>query len=121
VQGAGAGPRGVLLDAGETLLARASDGLAQVGPGHVLVEALAQADAEPVAQALTALAQEAAADAGLAGPLASEERGKNKGIEPLLLPGETGACRPHESSPIAEALPDPGLVNLTSCRHVERS
>ncbi len=123
IQGASAGPGGVLLGPGETLLARASDGLARVGPGHVLVEALAQADAEPVAQALTALAREAAADAGLE-PVASahpatDERARGKGVEPLLLPTESGVCRPYETSPAAEALPDPGPVNLSSCRHID--
>ena len=120
VQGASAGAQGVRLGPGETLLARASDGLARVGPGHLLIDSLARADAEPVAQALTALAQEAAADGAGTTPVATEDRGRsNKGIEPLLLPSENGVCRPHETSPLAEALPDPGTVNLQACRHVD--
>jgi hypothetical protein len=124
VQGASAGAKGVWLDQGETLLARASDGLARVGPGQLLIDSLARADAEPVAQALTALAEDAAAEVSPvanAQPArgAADERGRGKGTEPLLLPNETGVCRPHETSPVAEALPDPGPVNLTACRHVD--
>jgi hypothetical protein len=129
VQGASAGPKGVLLGPGETLLARASDGLARVGEGHVLLDSLAQDDAEPVTRALTALAEEAAADQ--MGPLASagsppgnrspadELRERARALDGLLVPPETGVCRPHETSPLAEAVPDPGPVNLSSCRHYD--
>jgi hypothetical protein len=125
VQGASTGPKGVVLGPGETLLARASDGLARVGEGHVLLDSLAQADAEPVTRALTALAEEAAGEetvppAPVANRTLSDEvRDRARATEGLLIPNEAGVCRPHETSAVAEALPDPGPVNLASCRHFD--
>ncbi len=132
VQGASTGPRGVLLGPGDTLLARASDGLARVGEGHVLLDSLSQDDAEPVTRALTALAEDAEADRKVAPPAvagatapgagggpADELRERARTAEGLLPVAEAGACRPHESSPLAEALPDPGAVNLSACRHFD--
>jgi hypothetical protein len=124
VQGASTGPRGVVLGPGETLLARASDGLARVGEGHLLLDSLSQDDAEPVTRALTALAEDAAADEKAADEKVAEapgEEGRERArtAEGLLPVAEAGACRPHESSAVAEALPDPGPVSLLSCRHFD--
>jgi hypothetical protein len=114
VRGPGA-PNGRTLHPGESLLARARDGLVQVGSGQVLLADLSHEETvEGVGRALLAevesdeQAKGLAATADLLPSPASAAR----------IPDGSGICTPTEPVGGAE-VPDPGAVSLATCRHAD--
>jgi hypothetical protein len=115
VHGPGA-PSGRTLHPGESLLARARDGLVRVGSGRVLLADLSHEEAvEGVGRAL--LAEPEPDEASKAGGLAAAElipapNSLNR------APDENGVCV--ASEPLgAASVPDPGPVSLATCRHAD--
>jgi hypothetical protein len=99
VHGLRASAHGVRLTAGETLVARASDGRYRVSRS-----------AAAAARTVDGVASETYALAPAEGPtprgFLSDER-------------EAGRCPQSEPTPSLRVFVDPGTVNLTSCRHVD--
>jgi hypothetical protein len=133
VRGAAGHKDPVALGAGETLIARASDGVLRVGRGRALLDGLVGEGVERVTDALGAVADQAAgeppASAGdeassapprTAGTLALDERGGLDATGALgAASDDAGGCRLYETSAAAAAMPDPGPVSLHTCRHVD--
>jgi hypothetical protein len=142
VRGPATAGAGVVVRAGESLLARADDGFLRVGRGRALLDALPREDANRVSAALSAVVEQAAArptdprdlDDGFGGEVGPTALGRGAFEErrPSLpsgsLPGSldgslsddgAASCRAHENSLLAAAVPDPGPVSLATCRHVD--
>jgi hypothetical protein len=145
VHGPATAEAGVVVRAGETLMARAGDGFLRVGRGRALLDALPREDADRVSAALSAVVEQAAAEprdegdgfGGDVGALAGNRADLQDRVGTLpsgslpgslaglngsgdrTLTGDDGACRLHETSLLAAAVPDPGPVSLATCRHVD--
>ena len=116
VRGPGA-PNGRALHPGESLLARARDGLVRVGSARVLLADLSREETvEGVGRAL--LAEAAPEDPAKTGALGIGAGELAPVVSPSHFPDANGVCAPTE--PIGAAtVPDPGPVSLATCRHAD--